>query len=634
MNRAHLLLIPALLLAIAAVGVTAWIYHRPEVPRTPPVVAAPSPPPELARMPVLHNNRFKPFAAAAEELVYTVTGKTRWGIDAQGNTATSGALLLDWLRDPEFWRTQPVVDIPLLALREELGVPSGHASLDQLHVPEIRQRLIRAWQQRDQADKTIAIQHVPKREIAAAGVLDRASTAEHVFTGRALLVAPLLATAEQRAWAQGQRAALAEQQFPEAPWRSAVRGLLAAMDRIGAAGGDPESAWALPEADVWVDLGSLALDSDPLLETWPDPHGVRAASMALVKNLRSRGDLVAPGVALSQAISAAGSADPRFPSSRRLGIEMAYRQAMPFTWAWIGFIAGAIIAGVGLARGSVRAHRLGLAFLVLGLLALLSGLGLRIYLSSDRAAVGTLYDTFPFVAGVAGILGVAFAFFTRKPVFVVAAGLTAGLCAMVGEAMPPDLGSFLAPLQPVLRSRFWLWLHVKIIVASYGAFLLAWGMANIELWRAVATGRAVGKDDARAIYRVLQIGVVLCTAGTLLGGVWADESWGRFWGWDPKEVWALVIILVYLVPLHLKYIGAVGSTGLAAWAVFGFLSVVMSWYGVNFLLGAGLHAYATNSGFADSVSFDQIIVLGLCLVQIVLTITQLILLRRLAPAAK
>ncbi len=634
MNRAHLLLIPALLLAIFGVGLTAWIYHRPETPVTPPLVAAPSLPPELAQMPVLHHDRFKPFAAAAEELVYTVTGKTHWGVDIQGDTASSGSLLLDWLRDADFWRTQPLVDIPLLALREELGAPSGHATLEQLQAPEIRQRLIRAYQQREQAQNTIAVQNVPKRELAAADVLDRVFIAEHVITGRALLIAPLLATPEQRTWALAQRAALAEQQFPEAPWRGSLRGLLGAMDRISKAGGDPESAWALPEADVWVDLGSLALDRDPLLETWPDPHGVRPAAVALITNLRSHGDLVAPSIALSQAITAAGSADPRFPSTRRLSIEIAYRQAMPFTWAWIGFIAGAILAGVGLARGSALAHRLGLVFLVLGLIALLSGLGLRIYLSNDHAAVGTLYDTFPFVAGIAGILGVAFALFTRKPVFVIAAGLTAGLCAMVGEALPPDHGNYLAPLQPVLRSRFWLWLHVKTIVGSYGAFLLAWGMGNVEMWRAVANRSKVQKDDARAIYRVLQIGVVMCTAGTLLGGVWADASWGRFWGWDPKEVWALVIILVYLVPLHLKYIGAVSSTGLAAWAVFGFLSVVMSWYGVNFLLGAGLHAYATSSGFADSVSFDQIIVLGLCLVQIALTVTQLILLRRPIPAAE
>ena len=130
-----------------------------------------------------------------------------------------------------------------------------------------------------------------------------------------------------------------------------------------------------------------------------------------------------------------------------------------------------------------------------------------------------------------------------------------------------------------------------------------------------------------SIYRALQVGVVLVAAGTLLGGMWADQAWGRFWGWDPKEVWALVILLCYLVPLHLRYAGVVGPTALAGWAVYGFLSVIISWYGVNFLLGAGLHAYATGKGFADSFSTDQVVVLGLCIVQVLVTSGQLLVLR-------
>ncbi len=80
--------------------------------------------------------------------------------------------------------------------------------------------------------------------------------------------------------------------------------------------------------------------------------------------------------------------------------------------------------------------------------------------------------------------------------------------------------------------------------------------------------------------------MVLIAAGTLLGAFWADYAWGRFWGWDPKEDCALLILLTYLVPLHLRYIGVVGPTGLAGWSVLGINAVVMSWYGVNFLLQA------------------------------------------------
>jgi ABC-type transport system involved in cytochrome c biogenesis permease subunit len=98
------------------------------------------------------------------------------------------------------------------------------------------------------------------------------------------------------------------------------------------------------------------------------------------------------------------------------------------------------------------------------------------------------------------------------------------------------------------------------------------------------------------IYRSMQVGVLLIAAGTILGGVWADYSWGRFWGWDPKEVWALITLLVYLVPLHGRFAGWVNTFGLVIASVVCFLSVIMAWYGVNFVLGVGLHSY----GFVEA----------------------------------
>ena len=110
--------------------------------------------------------------------------------------------------------------------------------------------------------------------------------------------------------------------------------------------------------------------------------------------------------------------------------------------------------------------------------------------------------------------------------------------------------------------------------------------------------RTVGtvKPLSNFIYRAMQVGVLLVAAGTILGGVWADYSWGRFWGWDPKEVWALITLLVYLVPLHGRFAGWVSTFGLVAASVVCFLSVIMAWYGVNFVLGVGLHSYGFVEG--------------------------------------
>ena len=107
---------------------------------------------------------------------------------------------------------------------------------------------------------------------------------------------------------------------------------------------------------------------------------------------------------------------------------------------------------------------------------------------------------------------------------------------------------------------------------------------------------ATVKPLSNFIYRTMQVGVLLIAAGTILGGVWADYSWGRFWGWDAKEVWALITLLVYLIPLHGRFAGWVNTFGLVFASVFCYLSVVMAWYGVNFVLGVGLHSYGFVEG--------------------------------------
>jgi ABC-type transport system involved in cytochrome c biogenesis permease subunit len=109
------------------------------------------------------------------------------------------------------------------------------------------------------------------------------------------------------------------------------------------------------------------------------------------------------------------------------------------------------------------------------------------------------------------------------------------------------------------------------------------------------------KPIANFVYRAMQVGVLLVAAGTALGGFWADYSWGRFWGWDPKEVWALITLLVYLVPLHGRFAGWVNTFGLVAASVVCFLSVLMAWYGVNFVLGVGLHSYGFTEGGGQGI---------------------------------
>ncbi len=191
-------------------------------------------------------------------------------------------------------------------------------------------------------------------------------------------------------------------------------------------------------------------------------------------------------------------------------------------------------------------------------------------------------------------------------------------------------------LSPVLRNNFWLTVHVLTIVTSYGAGALAWVMAVLAMgyylfgkYRDVEPtrkrpGHAPASQQAgepveafrrppeqtaalaNYIYKSFQVAVLLLAAGTILGGLWADVSWGRFWGWDPKEIWALISLLVYLVILHGRYVGMFGNFGMAVGAMAGMTAIAFSWFGVNFILGAGLHSY----GFVDEGVLTAAVVFG------------------------
>jgi ABC-type transport system involved in cytochrome c biogenesis permease subunit len=170
---------------------------------------------------------------------------------------------------------------------------------------------------------------------------------------------------------------------------------------------------------------------------------------------------------------------------------------------------------------------------------------------------------------------------------------------------PSILDPTLQPLEPVLRSNFWLTVHVLTITISYSAFFVAFCLGDVGLFYYLR-GENQWKERlqviANGIYRAMQIGVVLLASGILLGGVWADYSWGRFWGWDPKETWALIALLGYIAILHARLVGLIKQFGMVVSSIVTFSLVIMAWYGVNYVLGAGLHSYGFGAGGVEYVS--------------------------------
>jgi ABC-type transport system involved in cytochrome c biogenesis permease subunit len=151
----------------------------------------------------------------------------------------------------------------------------------------------------------------------------------------------------------------------------------------------------------------------------------------------------------------------------------------------------------------------------------------------------------------------------------------------------------------VLDSNFWLATHVVCISIGYAGCCVAGLLGHIYLLQALrrTPEDPVLQETASAVYGALGFGMIFSFFGTMLGGVWADQSWGRFWGWDPKENGALVIVLWSAIVFHARLANLIGPRGFAAGCVLGVIGVLAAWLGVN-LLGVGLHSYGFTSGLA------------------------------------
>ena len=238
-----------------------------------------------------------------------------------------------------------------------------------------------------------------------------------------------------------------------------------------------------------------------------------------------------------------------------------------------------------------------LAFFGAGVLAMLVGFGMRMAIAG-RAPVTNMYESVVFVGFGTAVLGLVFQLIYRKSYVLTAAAAVTALVLILADACPAILDPSIRPLMPVLRSNFWLAIHVMTIMLSYAAFALGLLIGNISLGfhlRRPANEAAIAVLS-KVTYKCLQAGVLLLIIGTFLGASWADYAWGRFWGWDPKEVWALITLLGYLALLHARHIGWVGDFGMAAFSVLCFTLILMAWYGVNFVLGTGLHSYGFGGG--------------------------------------
>jgi len=240
-------------------------------------------------------------------------------------------------------------------------------------------------------------------------------------------------------------------------------------------------------------------------------------------------------------------------------------------------------------------------FTSLGLFLILGGIVHR-YLVVERPPVTNLYETIPFITAGMVLLFILVERMTRARIALAIApvvGLGGMVLAMVFEVAAAS--DSLDPLVAVLRSNFWLTTHVLIITYGYAAGLAGAALGFVYIFMRVlgldAQDKKIRRQLTRMTYGVTCFTLLLSLIGTVLGGIWANDSWGRFWGWDPKENGALMIVLWSLFILHGRAAGLLREWGINIAAAFGGIVVTFSWFHVN-MLGTGLHSY----GFTDGKS--------------------------------
>ena len=488
---------------------------------------------------VQDSGRRKPVGTFGHEVLVKLSGRdpvrTTTGETIDGSTFAFSMLFAT--RD---WREEPILLVSYRPLVEQLGLDPARKRFS-------RQELAAASELTALAQQAAALrqsgQLVPRLNMEAQTVLGRLQLFDALGATTAFLLAPPPPGSTEGA-----------------PWLS--------IDQLAAAY-PPEKA-----APVLQDLRNLNIAARE-----GDDATFAAAAQRLQTDLRA----LNPDV---------------YPPDNVIKRENLYNRLQPFDTAMWLLLPAALLLIAGARHGPRHwILRGGVALSIASLVFMVYGLFLRV-LIAGRAPVTNMYESVVWVAMGTVLFGLIFYAVYRNRLMLLSALPVSFLCLLLVRSLPVAMPSRLDPLVPVLRDNFWLTVHVLVITLSYAAFALALGFAHVILWRYIRhpeTAPAL-RQLHDWLYRMMFVGLILIAAGTILGGVWANYSWGRFWGWDPKETWALIALLMYVVAIHGKMAGWWGDFGIAVAAIVNFAGIIMAWYGVNYILGAGLHSYGFGVG--------------------------------------
>ena len=480
----------------AIIVVTVWLAQPAAHSQQPPFTAAGSGDlnyEQFGLLAIQDGGRRKPIDTFAKESLIRITGRSIFK-DKAGRTWQPNDFVLSALLEIHDWRSEEMVLISLGKLKEQLGLPATQrrftfAQLTAL--PELNRLANEAHAQRAAEKPLDRIQN------EALSVSERLALLSHIMDGSALLIVPA-PTTETEPWVMPPEFSryYTEQQFEP------VRTHLQAV------------ATAYAQADGFQFIRSSKL--------------LREALRALSPRI--------------------------YPADNRLRLEQFSNHLEAFYRAiWLYSFAFFLLLLAHLRGRGALLRNLGVGLAIMGIALHGTGIVLRC-LIAGRPPVTNMYESIIWVSFAVSVFGMIFFARYRTPVYLLAALPATCLALLLVHQMPIAMPASIDPLVPVLRDNFWLTIHVLTITLSYAAFLLACAFGHILLFRYARNPREARTDAPMHfwLYRVIQLGVLLLAAGTILGGVWANYSWGRFWGWDPKENGALMIVLWTALLFHAK----------------------------------------------------------------------------------
>jgi cytochrome c-type biogenesis protein CcsB len=294
-------------------------------------------------------------------------------------------------------------------------------------------------------------------------------------------------------------------------------------------------------------------------------------------------------------VTVAGVRPAGVPAAAALEREITYNAVRPTRVAWIVLALSLLVSIAASVRFNPWLDRVALAGLAVGFGVMTWGIATR-WVVAGRIPAANMYESLLFLAwGVGAFALIAFAVLKNRLVVVNATAMSALTMALT-DLLPID--GFIHPVAPVLSGTPWLAIHVPIIMVSYSVLALGVVIAHMQI------GLTIFKPARRELiarmndllYWYAHVGSILLIAGIITGSIWASSSWGRYWGWDPKEVWSLVAFLAYIAILHGRVDRFIGPFGVAAISIIAFQTILMTYLGVNFALTTGMHSY----GFGDS----------------------------------